>query len=124
MKILLGAAVAALLLATPAVAQDTTAPAAADATSSCAALAAPPTFPDGATAQFDDMEQGNLAYRSWAQSNRTILECRLAEVEAAQARYQALRQTYNAGAEQLRTVTTAWEADVAEFNERNQNRRR
>jgi hypothetical protein len=117
MKLLLVAAVAALLVAAPASAQTTPAPAA-EAVSSCAELAPPPRLPDGATAPFDAMQVGDAAFRAWAESNRAILACRLAEVEAAHARWQALRQAYNSGAEQLAAVNAAWEADVTEFNER------
>jgi hypothetical protein len=121
MKVLLGA-VAVMLIATPAMAQPT-APAA-PAASSCAAIVPPPTLPDGATADYSAMEAGNATFRSWADGNRSVLECRRAEVEAAQARWQALRTEFNAGADTLRDTNTAWEADVAEFNDRNQERRR
>jgi hypothetical protein len=116
MKILLGAAVAAFLTATPAMAQTTPAPASG---SSCAAIAASPTLPDGATATHEQMELANTAFQTWFQANRTALECRRAEVETARTRYEALRTEFNSGAEQLNTVNTTWQADVAEFNERN-----
>lgn len=115
MKVLLGAAVMALLVASPAVAQtDADAP-----STQCGAIAPPPTLPDGATAEYAAMEAGNAAFRAWAESNRSVLECRRQEVEAAQARYQALRNEFNAGADQLNATNASWEAEVAEFNERN-----
>jgi hypothetical protein len=116
MKLLLSAAVAALTIAGAAAAQtNTTAPAG----SACPALAAPPSLPDGANANYEQMEQANEAHRAWATANRASLECRRAEVEAARARYEALRTEFNAGAEQLNAVQTGWEAEVTEFNERN-----
>lgn len=116
MKLLFAAAAAAILIAAPAMAQTTPAPAAGSA---CAAIAAPPTLPDGATATHEQMETGNTAFQAWFPANRTALECRRAEVEAARARYEALRVEFNTGADQLNSVNTAWQADVAEFNERN-----
>lgn len=118
MKILLGAAVAAVLLATPAMAQTDPAPGAAPNTTACGALTPPPTLPDGATADREAMEAANNAYRTWGEAYRTVLQCRRAEVESLQARYQALRAEYNTGAELLNSTNTAWEADVAEFNAR------
>ena len=116
MKLVLGAAIAALLIATPAMAQtDPAATAAANATS-CGAIEPPPTLPDAATANREAMDAGNTAFNTWGQANQVVLQCRRAEVEALQARYQALRAEYNAGAEQLRNVNTAWQAEVAEFN--------
>jgi hypothetical protein len=124
MKLVLTAAVAVLLLATPAMAQtDPAAPAAANATS-CGPLPPPPSLPDGATADREAMEAGNTAFTAWAEANRTVLACRRAEVESLQARFQALRAEYNAGAEQLNATNTVWQADVTEFNERGGNRRR
>lgn len=114
MKLLLGAAFAALFIATPAMAQ--TPPASGSA---CAAIAPAPELPDGATATHEQMETANAAFQAWFPANRTALECRRAEVEAARARYEALRTEFNAGAETLNTVNTSWQADVAEFNERN-----
>jgi hypothetical protein len=118
MKMLVGAAFAALMLATPAVAQTDPAASAAVNATSCGALAAPPTLPDGATADREAMEAGNTAFTAWAEANRAVLACRRAEVEALQARFQALRAEYNTGAEQLNATNTAWQADVTEFNER------
>jgi hypothetical protein len=115
MKLVLGAAVAALLLVSPALAQSDTAP----ASSSCGAIAPPPDLPDGAGANYEEMETANARYTEWAASNRQVLECRRAEVEALRARYEALRVEFNAGAEQARATQTSWEAEVAEFNARN-----
>lgn len=116
MKVVHGFAVAAVLFAAPALAQTGSAPASGSA---CAALAPAPTLPDGAQADYEEMESGNAAFRAWGEATRASLECRRAEVEAARARYEALRTEFNAGAEQLNSVQTGWEADVTEFNERN-----
>ncbi len=120
MRIVLGAAVAALLIATPASAQTETGA----AETACAAVAAAPSLPDGATATYEQMEEANAAYNSWFESNRTALECRRAEVEAVQARYQSLRTAYNAGVEQVNATRTSWEAEVTEFNARSPQQQR
>jgi len=113
MKLLLSAAAATLLFATPVLAQTETA-----AASACGAIAPAPQLPDGADANYEEMERANTAYEAWARTNRPVLECRRAEVDTARARYEALRDEFNAGAEQARATRTGWEAEVAEFNER------
>jgi hypothetical protein len=118
MKLLLSVAAAALFFSTPpALAQTTPAPTA--AASACGAIAPAPTLPDGASANYEEMERGNTAYNTWAATNTTVLECRRAEVEAVRARHEALRAEFTAGVDQSRAVRTTWEADVAEFNDRN-----
>jgi hypothetical protein len=114
MKLVLGAAVAALLFASPAFAQSEGAP----ATSTCGAVAPAPALPDGATATYEQMETGNTSYDAWYESNRVALECRRAEVVAAEARYQTLRTAFNTNTEEVTAARTSWEAEVAEFNAR------
>lgn len=114
MKLLLSVAAAALFFATPVIAQDAT-----PAASPCGAIVPTPDLPDGADANYEEMERGNEAYNTWAAANRAVLECRRAEVEAARSRHEALRVEFTAGVDQARTTQTTWEADVAEFNERN-----
>jgi hypothetical protein len=115
MKLLLSVATAASLFATPVLAQTPSAP----APSTCGAILPTPTLPDGARANYEEMERGNEAYNTWAAANRAVLECRRAEVEAARARHDALRAEFTTGVDQSRATQTNWEADVAEFNERN-----
>ncbi len=126
MRILMGAAAAALLMAAPAAAQtDTTATAAPAAVqSACGAVTPPPTLLDGATATREQMTAANEAYTAWFTANRDALNCLRTEVEQAQARWQALRESYNAGAEMLNTTNTAWQAEVEEFNGRDGQRSR
>jgi len=114
MKVLLGVAAAALLMGAPAMAQTD----AGAANTSCAAVAPPPTLPDGATATYEQMEAANTAYSAWFESNRAALECRRVEVEAVEARRQALLTAYNGGVDQLNATKTSWEAEVEEFNAR------
>lgn len=127
MRILMGAATAALLMAAPAAAQTgTPATAAPSATvqSACGAVAPPPTLLDGATATREQMTAANEAYTAWFTANRDALNCLRTEVEEAQARWQALRESYNAGADMLNTTNTAWQAEVEEFNGRDGQRSR
>jgi hypothetical protein len=123
MKFLLGA-LAALIIATPAMAQTEPAAPADAAATACGATQAPPTLPDGATADNDAMHAANAAYESWAEANRAVLQCRRIEVEGLNARVAALRAEYNAGVDRMNATIAAWEADVTEYNERNQERRR
>jgi hypothetical protein len=126
MKVILGVAVAAMLFAAPALAQTTPAPAAPAAipASSCGEAPATPTLPDGATASRRDMDAANTTYTSWAEAYRANVQCRHAEAEALQAQAAARAAEHNAAVELFNTTTTAWEADVAEYNARPGNRRR
>jgi hypothetical protein len=125
MKILLGAAMAAVLLATPAFAQTETPPAAPAAAgqSSCGALPAVPTLPDGATANREEMEAGNTAYRAWYEQYTANIQCRNAEATSLRAQYEARLAEHNAGVEGLNTANTNWTAEAAEFNGRTDRRR-
>jgi hypothetical protein len=108
MKLWLGAAFAALLMATPASAQTEAGSAA------CAAIAPPPALPDGATATGEQMQAANEAYNAWFEGNRTALECMRPHAEAAQA----LVNAFNQGINQANSTQTSWQAEVAEFNAR------
>lgn len=117
MRIFAAAAIGALLMAAPAAAQTQTAPAT-PAQSSCGPIAPAPTLLDGATATRGQMDAFNTTYTAWFNANRDALTCRRAEFEAAQARVQALRDEYNAGAAALNNTNTTWQAEVTEFNAR------
>lgn len=126
MKVLIGAAAAALLMTVSAAAQTTTpAPTTPTVTapvevppSRCPALTPAPTLPDGATATTADMEAGNVTYQTWATAYQSGVACRRTEVEELRAQEAARRTEYNAGAEVLNTTTTNWVAEAAEFNAR------
>jgi hypothetical protein len=118
MRIFAAAAIGALLMGAPAAAQTGTAPAATPVQSACGAIAPAPTLLDGATATRGQMDAFNTTYTAWFSANRDALTCRRTEFEAAQARAQALRDEYNAGAAALNTTNTTWQAEVTEFNAR------
>ena len=118
MRILIGAAAAALLLASPALAQTEAAP------SACAGFAAAPTLPDGATANAAAITAGDTSFRTWHTAGAEKLgQCR-AEVEAARARVRELEALHNAAAEQLNGTRDAWQVEVNEYNARGGENRR
>jgi hypothetical protein len=124
MKTLLGAALAAVLLATPALAQtETTAPAAPVPASSCGALPAQPTMPDGAVANREEMEAANTAFVAWFEQYRANLTCRSTEATALRAQFEARFAEHNTGVEALEAANTSWTAEAAEFNARTDRRR-
>jgi hypothetical protein len=124
MKILLGAAACALLLAAPAFAQTPPAtPPAPVAASSCGALPAAPTLPDGATANREEMEEGNTAYRAWYEQYSANIQCRNAEATALRAQFEARFAEHNAAVETLNAANTSWTAEAEEFNARTDRRR-
>jgi hypothetical protein len=128
MKLFMGVAVAAVLIATPVFAQTAgeataTTPAPVPP-STCGAPPPAPTLPDGASANREDMATANTTYVAWAEAYRAVVQCRHAEAQALRAQADARAQEHNAAVEAFNTTTTAWEADVAEFNARTGNRRR
>ncbi|HEX8901265.1 hypothetical protein [Vitreimonas sp.] len=112
MKFLIGAAAATLLMASPALAQTP------DLPESCTGFAAPPTLPDGATADRDAITGADAQFREWHGAGTTKLgQCR-SEVEAARARVAAMEAAYNAAVAQLNGTRDAWVVEVEEFNAR------
>jgi hypothetical protein len=127
MKVLIGAAAAVLLCAATASAQTGTPPAppsppaaVAPLASSCGALQTAPTLPAGSNATQAQMNHGNDAYTAWATDTRAKLECRQGEIRTAVAQATAAETAYNASAQQLNSVGTSWQAEVATFNARGQ----
>lgn len=116
MKLLLSAAaVAALLIASPALAQTDAAPAAA----SCGAVApAPDDRPDGATADRAAIEAYTERFNAWGEATNQALACKRARAEAARAQADALTNEFNTENAAVRTAIEAWTAEVAEFNAR------
>jgi hypothetical protein len=115
MKLLLGAAVAALLFASPAMAQ--TDPAAAPAT--CGAIAAAPSDqPDGATATREQIEAFTTRFNTWAEATNAVLSCKRTRAEAARAQADAMASEFNTDNNGLRTAIASWQTEVDEFNAR------
>lgn len=120
MKVLIGAAAAVVLLAATAAAQTTTPPppAASTATaipSQCPALPPAPSFPDGATANGAAMDAANIIYTAWGTSMQAGITCRRNEYEAHLETARVRRDEHNVAADQLNSVTAAWQAETAEF---------
>ena len=115
MRVLLGAAVAALLLASPAVAQTDAAPAAA----SCSSIApTPANAPDGATADRAVVEAYTTQFNAWVESTNQVLSCKRTRAEEALARANALTGEFNTENTALRAAIDSWTAEVTEFNAR------
>jgi hypothetical protein len=116
MKLLLSAAVAALLIASPAMAQTDAAPA---ASASCGTVApAPPGLPDGATASREDVEAYRLAFDAWHTATTPVLACKRTRAEEALARSNALTGEFNTENTAVNSAITAWRAEAEEFNAR------
>ena len=120
MKLLFGAAVAALLMATPAMAQTDAAPAAA-----CGTLAPMPgDQPDGATASREVVEAYTQRFNAWAEASNAVLACKRSQAEQARARADALATEFNTENASVRDSIAAWTTEVTEFNARPQRQRR
>lgn len=125
MKNAIAAAAAAVLLASPAFAQTPTgtppttseasAPAA-DPGPTCSGFAAAPALPDGASATQAQMTAGEAQYQAWGTATLAKLQTCRDEIFAMRAQLTAREQAFNATNSSLRSVTEAWQADVAEFN--------
>jgi len=114
MRLLLGAAVAALLIASPAMAQTGAAPA------TCGTYAPAPTeMPDGATASRNEVETFTQSFNAWGESSIQVLTCKRQRAEAALAAANQLMTEYNNEARMQRESIAAWQAEVEEFNARN-----
>jgi hypothetical protein len=117
MKLLLGAAVAALLIASPAMAQTDPAPTAAP--TQCGTVEAAPTgAPDGATATREQVEAFTTRFNAWGEATRVALECKRTRAEAARAQADAWTLEFNNENGAARTAIAAWQAEVDEFNAR------
>ena len=115
MKLLLGAAVAALLVASPAAAQTDAAPAAA----SCGTIGpAPGGQPDGATVDRAVIEAYTLEFNTWATAANQVLACKRARAEEARVRAEALTGEFNTENAGVRSAIATWTVEVEEFNAR------
>lgn len=127
MRLIVGAAIAALVLAGSAAAQTTetpapAAPAGPPAQTACAAIPPAPTLPDGATATAAQITAGNEAFNQWMAAVNPTLTCRRDEAQAVLARGNSLREQFNASAQSITAVREGWVADVAEYQARNPRR--
>lgn len=127
MRMILGAAVAALIMAGTAAAQTEETPAAPPAPPAESACAAPPAIPtdlpDGAEANAQQMTDGNTAFNTWMEATNAALECRRNEAAAAIHRANSLRDQFNEANQAAAAARDGWVAEVEEFNARPQGRR-
>jgi hypothetical protein len=116
MKFLLGAAaIGALLIASPAIAQTEAAPAAA----SCGTIApAPGDRPDGATAERPALEAYTTRFNTWVEATNAVLACKRSRAEVARATADTLTSEFNTENTTVRDSIAAWTAEVEEFNAR------
>ncbi len=123
MRLLIGAALAAFLVAAPAAAQETAQP---PLTSRCATLPAAPELPDGANANERAMQQGQERFAAWRTAIEPIIQCRNAEMTAWRQQYEAIGAANEADGAAATAIVTNWAAEVEEYNaraERGSNRR-
>lgn len=122
MKAVVGAALAALLLATPAFAQVTETPPPGalppPGPTQCGAMPARPEMPDGASANRGAMVSANERFTAWVSASQTYLECIRQEADQSASTYQARRDEYNTQRDALRSSVESWTAETAEFNSR------
>jgi hypothetical protein len=114
MRIFVGGALVAFLLATPAFAQ-TSAP---TLSATCQGFAASPTLVDGATARAPAIAETNTNFQAWlAQTDQKLAACR-AEAEAARAYAEAMSAAFNNAVTLRNTTVESWTAEVDEYNAR------
>lgn len=128
MKVLIGAAVAAVFLSAAAAAQTTptaeTTAATTVAPSSCPAAPEAPTLPDGATATIGEMQAGATVYEAWRVSVQANLNCRHDEAVALRDAADARAAEYNAANQAAQASVTAWQAATETYNALHPPRRR
>lgn len=112
MRLLIGAAAAALLFASPALAQTATIPA------SCAGFEAAPATPDGAVANSREMQEGATRFDAWRAAREQKLATCQADAAALRAQLEATVAAFNAAGTERVTAVTAWNAEIEEFNAR------
>lgn len=118
MRILIGAAVAACLIAAPAAAQDTSANAQPPLASRCGEFPAAPTFPDGARANTGAMERGQETYTAWRAQIDAVVACRNTEMTNWRSQYEAIGARNESDATAAAAVVAAWGAELQEYNDR------
>ena len=123
MRLLIGAALAAFLVAAPAAAQDTSA-AQAPLASRCGEMPALPELPDGARANERAMTQGQERFTAWRTAAEPVIQCRNAEMAAWRQQYEAIGARNETEGAAAAGFVTNWAAEVEEYNARNQRPRR
>ncbi|MBC7768125.1 MAG: hypothetical protein H7124_05010 [Phycisphaerales bacterium] len=114
MKLMIGAAAAAMLLATPAMAQ-TTAP---SIPASCSNFDAAPTLVDGAAATRQQMTATSASVEAWRSALEQKRTACQTDVTALRAQLEAAVGAYNASAQSAAQTLNAWNVEVTEFNAR------
>ncbi len=115
MRLFIGAALAAFLVAAPAAAQTETA----RLPTRCDAMPAAPQTPDGANANAQAMQAAQERITAWSTAANAVIACRNAEMDAWKAQYDATGAAYRTEAEAAAALLTNWSAEVTEFNGRN-----
>lgn len=118
MRLLIGAAVAACLIAAPAAAQDTTATTQPPLVSNCGDMPALPQLPDGANANERAMQQGQDRFTAWRTAAEPVIQCRNAEMTAWRQQYEAIGARNEADGAAATAFVTNWGVEVEEFNAR------
>jgi hypothetical protein len=108
MKLVLGAAAAAVLFLGGAAMAQTTTPL---PPSNCPTVGAEPSLPEGTTANQDAITSADQAYQTWASATSARLQCLRAEKEHHEAITHARVEEFNTLNTQLRTVTERWAAE-------------
>lgn len=121
MKLIHGAAIAAMLLVSPALAQETNGAEVASQTA-CGVLPEAPSLPDGANASRRDMSDANTRVTAWVAASEAVLQCMRAEITAATELNEARTRDHNARLAVVRDAVAAWTAETEEFNARSSRR--
>jgi hypothetical protein len=118
MRLLIGAALAAFVLAAPAAAQNTAPPV---LVTQCGDLPSAPELPDGARANERAMIQGRERFEAWLAEANRIVACRSAEMGRWKAEYDAHQARAQGDDTAAASIVTNWAAEIEEYNAR-QNR--
>lgn len=119
MRLFIGAALAAFLVAAPAAAQTE---AAARLPTRCEAMPAAPEVPDGANANAQAMRSAQERVTAWSTAANAVIACRNAEMDAWKAQYDASGAAYRTEAEAAAALLTSWSGEITEFNARGNRR--
>lgn len=120
MRLLIGAALAAFVVAAPAVAQEGAAPQ--QLVSRCGDMPAAPTLPDGARANERAMSQGQEAFVAWRAAAEPVIQCRNAEMTAWRQQYEAIGARNEAEGQVATNIVNTWAAAVEAYNARAERR--
>lgn len=116
MKSAVFVALAAVVLATPAMAQSAGSP-------NCTGFDPAPTLPDGTTASHDAMTAAGARVDAWRQARDQKLALCQADVVALRAQLDAMVQAHNTAGQERMAVVNAWNAEVDEYGARGRRQR-